>query len=41
MTLYRGFAWNEQGSPKKEFRLTAELVLRAEQEVRGRLLAQR
>lgn len=35
LALWRGFAWNESGSPKHEFRLKAKLIVDAE----NRLLA--
>lgn len=35
LALWRGFAWNEAGSPKKHFRLRAKLIIDAE----NRLLA--
>jgi hypothetical protein len=35
LALWRGFAWNESGSPKPDFRLTAKMIVDAEQ----RLLA--
>lgn len=31
LALWRGFAWNEAGSPKHRFRLKAELIVQAEQ----------
>jgi hypothetical protein len=37
LALWRTFAWNREGSPKKGFRLTAEAILDAEQSVRKRL----
>jgi hypothetical protein len=35
LALWRGFAWNESGSPKQGFRLEAEMIVNAE----SRLLA--
>ncbi len=37
LALWRRFAWNQQGSPKQGFQLTAELVLDAEAQLVERL----
>lgn len=33
LALWRGFAWNESGSPRQHFRLSSELILDAEQRI--------
>jgi hypothetical protein len=38
LVLWRTFAWLPSGSPKKKFRLSAELFLQAEQAVKERIL---
>lgn len=37
LVLWRTFAWLPTGSPKKKFRLTADLILKAENSLRSRL----
>lgn len=39
LVLWRSFAWLPTGSPKKKFELTAELIHKAEDAVRERVLA--
>ena len=39
LALWRTFAWHQTGSPKKNFELTSDLVLAAEQALINRLLS--
>ena len=39
LALWRGFAWTETGSPKKKFRLKAEIILSAEKQLSDAILA--
>jgi hypothetical protein len=39
LALWRGFAWTETGSPKKGFRLNADVILHAEKELSDVVLA--
>ena len=38
LALWRSFAWNENGSPKRNFQLTAGLILEAESRLTRALL---
>jgi hypothetical protein len=40
LVLWRNFAWLPTGSPKKNFELTADLILGAEQALRERILSE-
>lgn len=40
LVLWRTFAWLPAGSPKKKFRLTADIILNAEEAIRERVLSE-